>query len=63
MAVLFPLHLELTHPSHQSPTPQDTNRLKHELAQYSGEVASLKGDNLKLYEKIKFLQSYQGQKQ
>eukprot|EP00123_Amoebidium_parasiticum_P010230 comp19970_c0_seq1/m.24351 comp19970_c0_seq1/g.24351 ORF comp19970_c0_seq1/g.24351 comp19970_c0_seq1/m.24351 type:complete len:665 (-) comp19970_c0_seq1:461-2455(-) len=41
-----------------------TNRqLQQRLSEVSGEMAEVRGDNVKLYEKIKFLQSYPAQQQ
>eukprot|EP01134_Creolimax_fragrantissima_P005600 CFRG5600T1 len=37
----------------------DHQRLEEELLHITGEISTLKSDNLALYEKIKFLQSYQ----
>ena len=40
----------------------DKRTLQQTLGQQQGELETLRADNLKLFEKIKFLQSYQGQK-
>lgn len=42
---------------------ETSNRsLQEQVQRITAEMAELRDDNLKLYEKIKFLQSYQGQK-
>lgn len=40
----------------------DNRVLRDQVRQISAEIETIKADNVKLYEKIKFLQSYQGQK-
>lgn len=39
----------------------ENRNIRQQLSHVTAEVEGLKGDNVKLYEKIKFLQSYQGQ--
>lgn len=42
------------------PAPQENRLAQHTIQALQGELDSLRADNIKLFEKIKFLQSYPG---
>lgn len=58
---LLPLRALPTHsPTHPPGCPQENRLAQHTIQALQTELDSLRADNIKLFEKIKFLQSYPG---
>lgn len=47
-------------PAHPPTSPQENRLAQHTIQALQSELDSLRADNIKLFEKIKFLQSYPG---
>lgn len=56
----LPIHLPSCLPTCPPACPQENRLAQHTIQALQSELDSLRADNIKLFEKIKFLQSYPG---